>query len=73
MSSPKRTAPRLLFMAAVAELAGVSIKTVSRWIATGELRAHKLGRQVRVSGEDCLTFVAANRRWGSRPPMSLYI
>ena len=60
---PRRPSiPHLLSMAQVAEAAGVSTKTVSRWIERKELRHHKLGRQVRVSEEDVANFIAARRR-----------
>jgi excisionase family DNA binding protein len=53
--------PHFLSMAQVAQAAGVSLRTVSRWIATKDLHAHKLGRKVRVSEEDFLQFIAARR------------
>ncbi len=45
----------------VAERCGVSERTVRRWIKTGELRAHQLGRSVRVSEEDLAAFLAVHR------------
>ena len=61
MKPKPNSPPRLLSMARVAELSNVSVRTVSRWIKTGELHAHKLGRQVRVSEEDFMYFIAARR------------
>jgi excisionase family DNA binding protein len=36
----------------VAHALGVSTKTVDRWIKSGELAAHKVGRQWRISRTD---------------------
>ncbi len=49
-------------MQEVAETLGASGKTVGRWIKSGDLHAHYLGRQVRVSEEDLATYLAKNRR-----------
>ncbi len=49
-------------IASVAASIGVSTKTVSRWISAGDLSAHKLGSQWRVSSEDLRAFVALRRR-----------
>lgn len=46
----------------VASRLGVSSKTIGRWVQRGELRAHHLGRQIRVSEEDICAFLAARRR-----------
>jgi excisionase family DNA binding protein len=53
---------RFLSMQELADRLSVSSKTISRWIASGDLRAHRLGRQVRVAEEDAVAFVAARRR-----------
>jgi excisionase family DNA binding protein len=47
---------------AVAEQLGVSTKTVRRWITAGDLPAHRLGRQLRISNADLATFIAQRRR-----------
>jgi excisionase family DNA binding protein len=62
MKSTPSPLPRFLSIAALAARLSVSPKTVSRWIQTGQLRAHQLGRQVRISEEDAITFVATRRR-----------
>jgi excisionase family DNA binding protein len=49
-------------IASVAASIGVSTKTISRWISAGELPAHKLGSQWRVSSEDLRTFIALRRQ-----------
>jgi excisionase family DNA binding protein len=51
----------LLSVASVAERLDVSSKTVRRVIAAGKLRAHKVGRQVRVSEEDLALYLANGR------------
>jgi excisionase family DNA binding protein len=48
-------------VAQVAELLAVSTRSVRRWIAGGELLAHKFGRQIRVSEIDLRDFVAGHR------------
>ena len=45
----------------VAEVCRVSDRTVRRWIERGELAAHRLGRQVRVSEKDLKIFL--RERW----------
>ena len=52
---------RFYTTAQVAELLSVSQRTVRRWIATGELVAHKLGRGVRISEADLKTFLALHK------------
>jgi len=47
---------------AVAPHLGVSVRTVRRLIATGELPTHRIGRAVRVSADDLARFLAARRR-----------
>jgi excisionase family DNA binding protein len=62
MKTTSRSLPRLLSIAELAERLSVSGKTVSRWIEAGDLHAHRLGRQIRITEEDALSFVAARRR-----------
>ena len=45
----------------VANLLAVSSRSVRRWIAAGELLAHKFGRQVRISESDLRAFVGWRR------------
>jgi excisionase family DNA binding protein len=45
----------------VAEQLSVSTKTIRRWIDRGELRAHRLGRQIRISEDDLFAFLAGRR------------
>jgi excisionase family DNA binding protein len=48
---------RLLTVQQVAEICGISPKTVRRWIASGELHVYRLGRQLRVSPSDLAAFL----------------
>jgi len=62
-AAPVKAGPsRMLSPADVAALLQVSIKTVRRWIETGELHVHTLGRQLRVSDDDLNTFVKSRRK-----------
>jgi excisionase family DNA binding protein len=45
----------------ISELLGVSTRSVRRWIAGGELLAHKFRRQVRVAEIDLLAFLQQHR------------
>jgi len=45
----------------IAEDLKVSQRTVRRWIAQGDLRAHRFGRAVRVSSEDREAFERQSR------------
>ena len=50
----------------VAELFGVSEKSIRRWIETGQLDAHQLGRQWRIAPEEIERFLATRRVWQRR-------
>jgi excisionase family DNA binding protein len=52
---------RFYTVAQVAELLAVSTRSVRRWIAAGELLAHKFRRQVRVAEIDLLAFLQRHR------------
>ena len=45
----------------VAEALDVSPRTVRRWIAKGDLIAHRVARVVRVAAADLRTFLAIHR------------
>jgi excisionase family DNA binding protein len=60
MTKPTRV-PRMLAVADIAEVTRVSTRTVRRWIDSGDLRVHRLGRQVRVSEEDLAAFLNQRR------------
>jgi excisionase family DNA binding protein len=52
---------RLLTIKDVADILQVSDKTVRRWIDAGDLVAHRVGRQLRVSQGDLETFIKLRR------------
>ena len=56
-----RPSNRLLTIRDVADLAGVSIMTVRRWIDEHGLQIHRLGRLVRISHGDLAAFLASRR------------
>jgi excisionase family DNA binding protein len=58
----KSRLPVLFSIREIAERFGVSTKSVRRWIAGGDLHAHRLGRQIRIAEEDAIAFMAARRR-----------
>jgi excisionase family DNA binding protein len=44
----------------------VSEKTVRRWIAAGQLAAHQLGRQWRITPDEIERFLATRSSWKRR-------
>ena len=61
MAQRKTTEFRFFTIAEVAKQLRVSERTVSRWIAAGELKSHKFGAAVRISEEDYRAFVSMRR------------
>jgi|APSaa5957512535_1039671.scaffolds.fasta_scaffold396958_1 excisionase family DNA binding protein len=57
----KTTSLPLLSIAQVAERLGISDKTVRRWIKSGDLIAHRLGAQWRISEADLSLFLQTHR------------
>ena len=55
------TLPPLLTLKQTADHLQVSVKTVRRWIDAGDLVAHRLGRQWRVSLVDLQNFIRIRR------------
>ena len=53
--------PRFYSAKDVAEMLGVSMRSVRRWIERGELVVHRLGSAVRISDADLKTFLAVHR------------
>lgn len=49
-----------------AEFFGVSEKTIGRWIASKDLRAHRLGRQWRIAPDEIDRFLASRAIWQRR-------
>ena len=58
---PRSTAP-LLDARDVASRLGISIKTVRRVIAAGDLPSHRIGRLIRIIEGDLHMYVASSRR-----------
>jgi excisionase family DNA binding protein len=52
MSQASLRRPRLLTLPEVADQLKVSTKTLRRWVDPGDLRVHRLGRQLRIAEED---------------------
>ena len=52
---------RFFTVAAVAEILGVSTRTVRRWIKSGDLVAHHFGAAVRIAESDLKAFIARQR------------
>ncbi|WP_377805895.1 helix-turn-helix domain-containing protein [Azospirillum sp. A29] len=63
MSKPPSRPPLLLTIPDVADRLQVSIKTVRRWIVSGELPTVRLGRQIRIQPKDLDIFL--RQRWTS--------
>jgi excisionase family DNA binding protein len=57
----KRTLRKFYTIEEVVESLDVSPRTVSRWIASGELIAHRFGRSVRIADDDLRAFLAQRR------------
>ena len=52
---------RFFTVAAVAEFIDVSVRTVRRWIKSGDLVAHHFGTAVRIAESDLKAFIARHR------------
>ncbi len=60
-SSATTGVTRLHTIADVADRLQVSSKTARRWIDAGDLVAHRLGRQLRISEQDLQFFIRSRR------------
>jgi len=67
MSRDTNRLPRLYSVRQVAELLGISTKTVRRRIRDRELMVHRVGRQIRISEDDYRSYVAGRRQWLAQP------
>ena len=54
--------PDFLTVDQVANHLRVSVKTVRRWVQSGELIHHRFGRQLRISEIDLQAFIDAGRQ-----------
>jgi excisionase family DNA binding protein len=61
MTASKPTPPVVYTVAEIAKLMKVSTKTVRRWIKNGDLIAHRLGRQLRITESDLAAFIRQRR------------
>jgi excisionase family DNA binding protein len=59
----RRASPALRFLTIgdVADCLNVTTRTVRRWIDSGLLRVHRIGRTVRISEADLAAFLATHR------------
>lgn len=53
--------PRFFTISDITNCLGVSSRTVRRWIASGELKAHRFGRSVRIAESDLNDFINRHR------------
>ncbi len=60
-SKPARPSTKFYTVGDVAECLGVSERTVRRWIDSGAVAVHRLGRLTRISDADLEAFLAAHR------------
>jgi excisionase family DNA binding protein len=58
---PRGGIPRYYTIQEVAELLVVSTRTVRRWIANGDLIAHRPGGIIRIAEDDLRAFLALHR------------
>lgn len=63
MTKPSSRLPALMTIPEVAERLQVSIKTIRRWIASGDLPTVRLGSQIRIQPKDLDIFL--RQRWTS--------
>ena len=57
-----RNIDRMLTIVDVADLLQISSKTVRRWILTGDLVGHQIGRQWRITEDDLRAFIRLRRQ-----------
>ena len=61
MAKVPETLPVFYSVKQVAEKLGLSAKTIRRWIDVGELPVHRLGRSIRITESDLITFLKLRR------------
>ena len=59
--TPEAALPSLLTLNQTAEVLQVTTRTLHRWINTGELVVHRIGRQLRISETDLQAFIRTRR------------
>jgi excisionase family DNA binding protein len=58
---PDHSLPILFTIKQTAKLLNASTKTIHRWIKTGDLIAHRIGHQFRISEPDMQIFIKTRR------------
>ena len=61
MNTSRPPLPVLFTVAEVAALLKVSPKTVRRWILLSQIKIHRIGRQIRISEPDLVSFIGERR------------
>jgi excisionase family DNA binding protein len=61
MSKSAQSIGRFYTIQEIANLLGISLRTVHRWTATRQLPAYKIGGLLRVSEDDLRAFLALHR------------
>ena len=59
--TPEQILPGLLTIKQAAKPLQVSTKTIRRWVETGDLVAHRIGHQWRISSSDLQIFIRMRR------------
>ena len=59
--TPEHALPVLLTLDQTADVLQVTTRTLRRWINAGELVAHRIGRQLRISEPDLQAFIRIRR------------
>jgi len=59
---PEHSLPTLFTIKQAAKLLNASTKTIRRWIEDGDLIAHRMGHQFRISEPDLQTFIKMRRK-----------
>jgi excisionase family DNA binding protein len=62
MNATTTRLPRMLTVREIADQFALCDKTIRRLIKSGQLRAHYIGRTVRIAEEDAAACMAARRR-----------
>ncbi|MBT3907567.1 MAG: helix-turn-helix domain-containing protein [Rhodospirillales bacterium] len=58
---PEHSLPTLFTLEQTAKHLQASTKTIRRWIDAGDLVAHRIGRQLRISEPDLQAFIRTRR------------
>ena len=61
ITMPEHSLPILFTIEQTAKHLGSSTRTIHRWIKSGDLTAHRIGHQLRISELDLQTFIKTRR------------